>query len=166
MFAKITILGKISNNIELKYSSDGSKTFANFGVYVYTKSGEFEYTDFFDCVCFGKAAEILNQYFYKGSPICVNGILRQERWCDNYGNNRSKIKVIVNELHFVPVLSEKDSQNSANNNSQKQNNNANNQAKKPQNKPQKQAQNNSNNYSDDYNDYAAPSDDFSDEIPF
>src|SRR5690348_3304806 len=60
----------------------------------YTKDGETkEETDFFDVVLFGQRAEYALQYGSKGREVIVEGSLRQEKWQDKSGDNRSKVTI-------------------------------------------------------------------------
>jgi len=65
-------------------------------------------TDYIDCKAYGAKADTINKYFSKGRPILVEGSLRQEKWQDNNGQNRSKLVVKVKDFQFV------DSKNDAN----------------------------------------------------
>ncbi|MDT4256078.1 single-stranded DNA-binding protein, partial [Staphylococcus haemolyticus] len=58
-------------------------------------------TSFFDIVAFGKTAELLNNYCGKGSKILIEGNLKQDRFQDKEGNNRSVVRVIANRIEFL-----------------------------------------------------------------
>ncbi|GAH45385.1 unnamed protein product, partial [marine sediment metagenome] len=55
---------------------------------------------FIECQCFGKRAEIISKHFEKGSPIFVQGRLKQERW-EKDGTTHSRIRVIVENFEFI-----------------------------------------------------------------
>jgi single-strand DNA-binding protein len=61
---------------------------------------EKEEVTFVDCVAFSKTAELINQYFKKGDPIFVEGRLKLDQW-EKDGQNRSKIKVVIETFQFV-----------------------------------------------------------------
>lgn len=100
----VCILGTLTKDIELKFLVSGSAV-ANFSIAVnqdYKKDGEtIKKTSFFNCVSFGKQAEILNQYFFKGSRILINGELNQETYQDKEGKNREKITIRINSFDFI-----------------------------------------------------------------
>ena len=48
---------------------------------------------FFDVVVWGKAAENLKQKIFKGVQVVVSGRLKQDRWKDQNGNNKSRIYI-------------------------------------------------------------------------
>ena len=56
--------------------------------------------DFFDCVSFGKVAEIIADNFDKGKQIAITGRGQQERW-EKDGQKRSKVVFIVDTFDFV-----------------------------------------------------------------
>lgn len=63
-----------------------------------------EWTDrasFFDVVVFGKQADACAEYLSKGSPVAVSGRLRQDRWQNDSGDNRSKVKVVAFTVQFL-----------------------------------------------------------------
>ncbi|MEL1195960.1 single-stranded DNA-binding protein, partial [Staphylococcus epidermidis] len=58
-------------------------------------------TSFFDIVAFGKTAQLLNDYCGKGSKVLIEGNLKQDRFQDKEGNNRSVVRVIANRIEFL-----------------------------------------------------------------
>lgn len=100
------LAGHLTRDVELRYTPSGTPV-GEFGLGINRKwkseSGEMkEEVSFFDCVCFGKTAENIAQYFGKGGAIMIEGRLKQETWEDKQtGKNRSKVKVIIERFHFV-----------------------------------------------------------------
>ncbi len=58
---------------------------------------------YLDAEAWDSGAETIVKYFTKGSPILVEGSLRNENWKDKEGNPRSKIKLRVNRFEFFSV---------------------------------------------------------------
>lgn len=56
---------------------------------------------FVDCQCYGRQAEIFNQYMSKGRGILVEGRLRFSSWEDKTGQKRSKLRVVVERFQFL-----------------------------------------------------------------
>ena len=48
-----------------------------------------------------KTAELIADRFHKGDMILVEGQLRTETWQNDAGENRSKIAMNVDRMHFV-----------------------------------------------------------------
>lgn len=82
--------------------ADGKVTKFGMAVNEREKQGE-EWVDrasFFDVVCFGKQGDNVQQYLSKGSPVAVQGRLRQERW-EKDGQNRSKVTITAERVQFL-----------------------------------------------------------------
>lgn len=56
--------------------------------------------DFFDCVAWGKTAELIADHFKKGKEIGLTGRLKQERW-EKDGKSRSKVTVVCETFDFI-----------------------------------------------------------------
>lgn len=98
-FNRVVLLGNLTRDIELR---DAGLSIANFSLAVNDRrkvNGEYqECVDYIDITAFGRDAEIAAEYLSKGSPVMVEGKLRQEKWQDKDGNNRSKLVVICDRL--------------------------------------------------------------------
>ena len=60
-----------------------------------------EYPNYFEVTIWGKTAENLKPYLLKGSQIAVEGRLRQDRWQDAQGNNKSRIVINAETVQLV-----------------------------------------------------------------
>ena len=95
----VTILtGRITKDLELKQA--GQTTVTNFSLAVDNPFNRDD-TSFFDVVSFGKTAELLNNYCSKGSKILIEGNLKQDRFTDKEGKNRSVVRVVANRVEFL-----------------------------------------------------------------
>ncbi|RIM04503.1 single-stranded DNA-binding protein [Staphylococcus chromogenes] len=94
----VILTGRITKDLELKPA--GQTQVTNFSMAV---DNPFKKDDasFFDIVAFGKTAELLNNYCGKGSKILIEGNLKQDRFQDKQGNNRSAVRVIANRVEFL-----------------------------------------------------------------
>lgn len=54
-----------------------------------------------DCEAWGKTAELLGAYFSKGTPIYLEGRMKQQRWEQPDGQKRSKLVCVVDDVRFV-----------------------------------------------------------------
>ncbi len=50
--------------------------------------------------CWDKLAENCGQYLHKGSKVTVQGDLREDRWTDDEGKKRSRLKVVARNVRF------------------------------------------------------------------
>ncbi|KFE41941.1 single-stranded DNA-binding protein [Staphylococcus agnetis] len=98
MANSVILTGRITKDLELKQA--GQTQVTNFSMAV---DNPFKKDDasFFDIVAFGKTAELLNNYCGKGSKILIEGNLKQDRFQDKQGNNRSAVLVIANRVEFL-----------------------------------------------------------------
>jgi len=110
----VNIVGRIGKDIELRYLQSGSAV-ASFSIAVdqsYKKDGQkVEKTSWFDVSAFGKTAELVNQYFYKGSMIGITGELEQQTWQAQDGSNRSKVIIKMQQVTFIDKKSDNQSNN-------------------------------------------------------
>ncbi len=60
-----------------------------------------EEVSYVDCEAWGKTAELVNQYLKKGRGCIVEGRLKQDRWQTNDGQNRSRLKVVAENVQFL-----------------------------------------------------------------
>src|SRR5438067_701476 len=105
-FNKIILVGNLTRDPQLKYLPS-QMAVVDFGLAVNhkfkTKTGEdHEEVLFIDCSCFGKGAEIINQYCTKGKPLLVEGRLKYDTWEDKQGGGkRSKHSVVVDNFQLM-----------------------------------------------------------------
>lgn len=96
---KVILLGRITKEIELIDVKPELKI-AKFSLAVRSTKAT-EDSNFFDVVAFGKQAEMLATTVKKGQRILVEGSLRQEKFTDKTGANRSKVVVILNGFSYI-----------------------------------------------------------------
>jgi len=94
----ITIVGNVTRDPELRFTQ-GGVAIASFSVAWNKKKqdGEDE-VSFFDVTCFRKLAENVAESISRGSRVIVYGTLKQDRWENNEGQNRSKIEILADDV--------------------------------------------------------------------
>ncbi len=97
MFNKVTLVGRISTDLELRYTSS-SKAYCKFNLAVNRMN---EGTDFIPVTVWGKSAENLVQYQNKGSLILVDGSISMNNYIDKDGNNRTSFEVMTSNVQFL-----------------------------------------------------------------
>ncbi len=102
---KVMLMGNLTRDPELRYLPSNTAV-VNLGLAVNRRwrnqQGEQqEETTFVDCEAFGRQAEILNQYLKKGRPLFIEGRLKLDQWQNREGQQRSKMKVVVEQFQFV-----------------------------------------------------------------
>lgn len=103
MFNKAVIVGRISTDLELRYTGS-NKAYCRFNLAVNknykNEYGEYE-TDFIPVTVWGKPAENLVQYQNKGSLILVDGSISMSNYTDKDGNNRTSFEVMTSNVQFL-----------------------------------------------------------------
>ena len=100
----INILGTITREPELKYTAGGI-AILSFGIAYNEKrkqqDGSYaDTTHFFEVTSFGKKAEVVNQWFQKGSRILIQGSLDYQSW-EKDGQKKSKVGIKLNDFDFI-----------------------------------------------------------------
>lgn len=104
-FNQVILLGNLTRDVELKHTPS-NQAVANIGLAMnrqyQTRDGERrEETTFVDCEAWGRQAEVMAQYLAKGRPVFIQGRLKLDTWQDQQGQNRSKLKVVIENFQFV-----------------------------------------------------------------
>lgn len=118
----VSLTGNITNDIESRDVNDS--TVASFNIAVDRSK---DTTDFFPVEVWGRTAELVQEYCSKGSKVAVSGSIQQDRWQDDNGNNRSRLKVKGNQIVFLSSnASPNQSQSNQSSSNQSQSNQSNN----------------------------------------
>jgi len=100
---KVILLGRLTRDPEFK--AVGGSNLCNISLAnnrVYVSNGEKkEETHYFDCVAWGKAAEIIKQYATKGKQLLVEGRLQYQSWETPDGKKASKVRVYIENFQFI-----------------------------------------------------------------
>jgi len=102
---KVFLMGNLTRDVELRSLPSGMSV-GSFGLAVNEKFKDRneqwqERANFIDCEIFGRRAEVMQQYLGKGRAVFIEGKLRLDQWQDKQGQNRSKLKVVVEDFQFV-----------------------------------------------------------------
>lgn len=103
MFNRVILLGRFTADPQFnRYSQEGCV--AHFSVATDTgwnkTTGE-KYTDFIECVAWGKTAEFVSQYFRKGMLVSIIGTLKNNNFTDRHGVKHYSYTVRVDEITFA-----------------------------------------------------------------
>lgn len=102
--SKITIdvTGYLGKDPELKETQSGSP-FIKFSLAASTGNGNDKQTIWFDCALFGKRAQSLAGLLHKGKYVVVNGSLKESKWTDQNGQQRTSLQINVNDIDLGPA---------------------------------------------------------------
>lgn len=103
-FNKITIVGHLGRDPEIRYLPDGTAV-CSFSVATSKKSkrgGEpQDITTWFKINAWGKQGEACNQYLAKSSLVYIDGELSLNEYTDKEGNKRTSLEVRANDVQFL-----------------------------------------------------------------
>ena len=88
MLNNLSILGRVTKPLELRYLQNGTAVL-NFDIANSIKVKDNEVTTFLRCVCYGRSAEVINQFVSKGDRVLLQGELRQNSYQDSSGATKS-----------------------------------------------------------------------------
>jgi len=105
-FNKVILAGNLTRDPELRYTPKGT-AIAQFGLavnrYWTDEQGQKkEEVTFVDIEAWTRLAETAGKYLSKGSPVLIEGRLRQDTWEDKETKQkRSRIKVVAETMQFL-----------------------------------------------------------------
>lgn len=96
------ILGRLTRDPIIKASQSGM-VIARFTLAVngLNKKGQKQEADFINCVAFGKTAEAIGNYVYKGQRLLVEGRIQTGHYTDKNGETKYTTEIAVNRSEFV-----------------------------------------------------------------
>lgn len=98
----VQLVGRLTKDPDVRYT-DGGTSIARFSVACdrrFKRDGE-DGADFIPCVAFGKTAEFMEKYFYKGKRIGLNGRIQTGSYTNKEGQKIYTTDVIVENVEFV-----------------------------------------------------------------
>lgn len=90
----VVISGRVARIDEMKINPQSGTAYIPFAVACNRMSKD-KKADFFNCMAFGKTAELVADYLSKGDQLTINGRLQIDEWEKN-GEKRTAPKIIVN----------------------------------------------------------------------
>lgn len=105
------ILGRLTRDPVIKASQSGM-TIARFTLAVnrLNKKGQNPEADFINCVAFGKTAEAIGNYVYKGQRLLVEGRIQTGSYTSKSGEKKFTTEISVNRAEFIEKRSESSTQ--------------------------------------------------------
>lgn len=98
---KVIIMGRLTRDPDTRQA--GETTVTHFSVAVdrrYKREGE-QSADFPTCVAFGKTAEFISKYFYKGMKIALEGHLQTGHYTNKDGVEVYTTDVVAESVEFA-----------------------------------------------------------------
>lgn len=109
---KVILMGRFTRNPEMRYT-DGGTSIAKFNLAVDRryKQENGPTADFINCIAFGRTAEFIEKYLFKGSKCVVEGRIQTSSYKKEDGTIVYTTDVVVEQVEFA------ESKASSNNNS-------------------------------------------------
>lgn len=105
------ILGRLTRDPVIKVTQ-GGMTIARFTLAVnrLNKKGQNPEADFINCVAFGKTADVIGNYVYKGQRLLVEGRIQTGSYTSKSGEKKFTTEISVNRAEFIEKRSETSTQ--------------------------------------------------------
>jgi single-strand DNA-binding protein len=103
MTAQVTIVGNLTREPEIRYTTAGVAT-TTLGIAVnrrwkhHGSEEAEEEASFFDVVCFNELAENVALSITKGMRVVIPGRLSMRSWSDEDGRRRTKVEVVADDV--------------------------------------------------------------------
>ena len=103
MFTQISLMGRVTADLEIQTSANGTD-YIQFNVAVNKGFGEQEHPNFYQCVLFGKATELISKAgVRKGSLLFITGDLDLVEFTRKSDGSKGMIpKITVYDWNYVP----------------------------------------------------------------
>lgn len=96
---KTVLIGNLTKDIDLKFQAGSGLAIGKFTLAVARqKKGE---TDFINCIAFGKTAETMSQYLFKGSKVAIEGHIQIGSYTNKENHKVYTTDVVIDRFEFV-----------------------------------------------------------------
>ena len=111
---KVTLIGNITKDIELKSLPSGIKV-ASFGLatnrtWKDKEGNKQEQAEFHNIIAFGKQAETISQYCGKGDQLFIEGRLQTRSWDKEDGTKAYRTEIVLENFQFGNKIEKKETQ--------------------------------------------------------
>lgn len=113
---KVTLIGRITKDLELKHIGEKNRANVKFNLAVDNYENGQKGADFIPVTVWGKQAENLSKYCTKGSKIAVSGRITQRSYDAKDGTKRYVIEVVADNFNGIEFLNKSNSAGESNSN--------------------------------------------------
>lgn len=97
---KCVLIGRLTKDPELRFLPGSGKANCRFTIAVNREYKKDE-TDFINCVAWGKTAETMSQYLFKGSKVAIEGHIQTGSYTNKEGHKVYTTDVVIDRFEFV-----------------------------------------------------------------
>jgi single-strand DNA-binding protein len=99
---KVLLIGRLGKDPEERTTAGGTRVAQfNLATDAYRGANNEKNTEWHRIVCFGKTAELCNQYLKKGQLVCVEGALQTRSWEKNPGDKHYITEIVASRITFL-----------------------------------------------------------------
>lgn len=96
---KCVLIGNLTKDVDLKIQAGSGLAIGKFSLAVARqKKGK---TDFINCIAFGKTAETMSQYLFKGSKVAIEGNIQTGSYTNKENHKVYTTDVVIDRFEFV-----------------------------------------------------------------
>jgi len=109
----VSLIGRLVNDPELRYTSNNSTPVCNFTLAVdrrFKTEGQPE-TDFINIVVWSKTAEFVSKWFIKGLRVGIVGRIQTRSWKDKEGGKHYVTEIVAESVYFADAKKEGNKEN-------------------------------------------------------
>ena len=113
MLNNVSLVGRLTKDPNIRQVGNNGSQTASFTLAVdrnYKNQQGKREADFIQCVAWNKTAELIGQYFHKGSPIGVEGRIQTRNYENKNGDRVYVTEVMINNITFLPGTNSNDNQ--------------------------------------------------------
>ncbi len=97
---QVVAVGNLGKDAEQKNTNTG-KSVVKFSLAATTGFGEYEHTEWFNCVAWGERFLKVVPYLTKGKQVGITGTLKTHAWDDDKGQKHYQTEVIVSDVTLL-----------------------------------------------------------------
>ena len=99
---RVVLMGRLTNDPDKRYTA-GSEPLAvtRYTLAVDRRGGKEKETDFINVVTFGKTAEFVSDYFFKGLRVCISGRIQTGSYTNREGRKVYTFEVVAENQEFA-----------------------------------------------------------------
>ncbi len=103
MMNNVVLMGRLTKDPELRYTSGNNTAVASFNLAVerdYKPEGQ-QTVDFIPIVAWAKTAEFVDKYFTKGQQVALIGRIQTRTWEDDEKNKHYVTEIVAEHVYFA-----------------------------------------------------------------
>lgn len=101
MRAQFIIVGRVTSDLQVKYSQNGETSYTRVGIAVNKRVNGEDVPNFYDCTAFNQLAENMATYLHKGDTVVVSGDINNVSYINKEGATVNTNNFIIYSCDFA-----------------------------------------------------------------